>query len=127
MTGGKPLPTESLVFPLASRRTLMLQFTQPGPPKRRKRSATLDRAHASMLKRKEDAAIGCRNLAAVSLAQVVPTATLNERRRFEHSAMMWAARADFLDRLELRSITARTASLSLLDEPFLLHSGEALS
>jgi hypothetical protein len=127
MTGGKPLPTESLVFPLASRRTSMLQSTQPGPPKRRKRLATLDRTHASTLKRKEDTANGCRDLAAVSLAQVVLTATLNERRRFEHSADMWAARADLLDRMELRSITARTASLSLLDEPSLSHSGEARS
>lgn len=105
----------------------MLPFTQPSPPKRRKRSATLDRTHASTLKRKEDTAIGCRDLAAGSLAQVVPTATLNERRRFEHSAVMWTARADLLDRMELRSITARTTSLSPLDEPFLLHSGEAFS
>jgi len=105
----------------------MLPLTLPSPPKRRERSATLDRTHATTLKRKEDTSSGCRDLAAASLAQVVPTATLNERRRFEHSAVMWTARADLLDRMELRSITARAANLSLLDQPFLLHSGEALS
>jgi hypothetical protein len=103
----------------------MLPSINPSPPKCRKRSATSDRTLASALKRKEDTATGCRDLAAESLAQVLSTATLNARRRFEHSAVTWTARADLLERMEMQSITARTRSHSLLDEPFLLHSGEA--
>jgi hypothetical protein len=103
----------------------MLPSVDPSPPKCRKRSATLGRTIASTLKRKEDTASGCRDLAAASLAQVLPTATLNERRRFEHSAVTWTVRAELLERMEMRSVTARSTSHSLLDEPFLLHSGGA--
>ena len=93
----------------------------------RKRSVRGAGDHATTLRRKEDTAAGCRELAAASLCLVLPTGTLNEQHRFEHSAVMWTARADLLARLELRTNMAPATKRSLLDEPFLLHSEESSS
>jgi predicted RNA polymerase sigma factor len=83
--------------------------------------------HVATLRRKEDTAAGCRELAAASLSLILPTGTLNEQHRFEHSAVMWTARADLLARLELRTDMASATKRSQLDEPFLLHSEESSS
>lgn len=113
------------MFPLASRRTPLLSVSnEPSPHRPGKHLACGAGDHATSLRRKEDTASGCRELAAASLSLVLPTATLNEQHRFEHSAVMWTARADLLARLELRTKMAPAAKRSQLDEPFLLHSGE---
>jgi hypothetical protein len=51
-------------------------------------------------RRAEDTAAGCRTLAAASLASAALAALPNGRGRFEHSAAVWAQRADLLTRLE---------------------------
>jgi hypothetical protein len=126
--GRKPLSTESLVFPLASGRTPLLSLSdKPSWRGPRKHSACGAGDHATTLKRKEDTASGCRELAAANLSLVLPSATLNEQHRFEHSAVMWLARADLLARLELQSKMAPAAKRGQLDKPFLLHSDEPSS
>ena len=51
-------------------------------------------------RRAEDTAAGCRTLAQASLASAALAALPNGRSRFEHSAAVWAERADMLTRIE---------------------------
>ena len=51
-------------------------------------------------RRSEDTAAGCRTLAAASLASAALAALPNGRSRFEHSAAVWAQRAELLTRVE---------------------------
>jgi hypothetical protein len=53
-------------------------------------------------KRAEDTALGCRANAAANLARANAPGGDYMRVRLEHSATVWSARADLLDRLETK-------------------------
>lgn len=60
-----------------------------------------------------DTVVGCRARAAADLAMAATMDTLNGRRRFEHSAATWNARAGFLQRLADSSDSRRTAAMAV--------------
>ena len=60
-------------------------------------------------KKPEDTSAGCRGRAADSLVAAAAMDTLNGRVRMEASAATWTARADLLQRLELRVEARETA------------------
>ena len=55
-------------------------------------------------KRAEDTALGCRANAAADLGRAGAPGGDFMRLRLEHSAAVWSARADLLDRLERKSL-----------------------
>ena len=55
----------------------------------------------------QDTAAGCRARAAADLAAAATMDTANSRLKFEHSALVWGARGDLLERFEA-SRRART-------------------
>ena len=55
-------------------------------------------------KRAEDTAVGCRANAAADLGRAGAPGGDFMRVRLEHSAAVWSARADLLDRLEKKSV-----------------------
>jgi len=88
----------------------MIPQTPPGPAQDRAVPAIAAPPGRKGARKAEDTAGGCRRLAAADLERAASSASEQMRAVIEHSATVWSARADLLDRLEAASL-ARAARI----------------
>ncbi|MDQ3247201.1 MAG: hypothetical protein M3Q52_10005 [Pseudomonadota bacterium] len=86
------------------------------PVKQRRPRSLAPPVLARSVRRAEDTALGCRNLADRGLAEAAMMDTVNGRARLEASAAVWLVRAQLLDRVESSEQARLTAGQARCDE-----------
>lgn len=86
------------------------------PAKQRRPRSLAPRVLARSVRRAEDTALGCRDLADRGLAEAAMMDTVNGRARLEASAAVWLVRAQLLDRVESSEQARLTAGRARYDE-----------